>query len=141
MNRKIQLSVWHVLLAALVVLSIQNHLGSATAKLAYSDFKELLQAGKIEDVALSDTDIVGTVRTEGIETLLLRETVEMLKSGGESSRRFSTVRLDDPQLVAQLRLQTSALWGARRTAGSCPFSRRYCGSRSSSGSGSSQRAA
>lgn len=68
MAKKQQFSIWYVLLAVMVLLSMQNYLGGYTETLAYSDFRRLLGADKLENLTFSEVDIRGTVRTDGSMT-------------------------------------------------------------------------
>ena len=70
--------------------------------LPYSDFKTLLKAGKISNVGLGETIITGTLNNEGLEGVLAGETAEKLRKLGRGEHRFTTVRVADPALVAEL---------------------------------------
>jgi len=100
---KQQFSVWYFLIAFLLILVMQNFLFAPHAEnLAYSEFKALLEAGKIEDVSLGERAITGTLKADGLEGLLPREKIEELKRAGAGERRFATVRVDDPALIGEL---------------------------------------
>lgn len=113
MDKKQQFSVWYVFFALLVLLSLQNYLGSHSETLAYSDFKALLKAGKLEDLSLSDVDIRGTVRTAGLGTLLSQEKADSLNRSGEGRHAFVTVRVQDEGLTAALEESGVAFSGRR----------------------------
>src|SRR5581483_8803539 len=70
--------------------------------LTYDEFKTLLKAGKLDDVAISDQTISGILKPDGLDALLPKEKLEQLKRAGEGKHRFETVRVDDPNLVAEL---------------------------------------
>lgn len=112
MDKKQQFSIWYVLLAVVLILSIQNYLGRHAENLAYSDFKVLLNNGKLENLSVSDVDISGTVRTDGLSTLLPVEKVEALQRTGEGRHAFITVRVQDDELTAVL--ETSGVTFAGR---------------------------
>ena len=100
---KQQFSVWYFLIAFLLILVMQNFLFAPHAEnLAYSEFKALLKAGKIEDVTLGERAITGTLKADGLEGLLRREKIEELKRAGAGEHRFATVRVDDPALIGEL---------------------------------------
>ena len=83
-------SFWYVLVAIGFLLVLQNVLSARPyEQLPYSDFKTSLRQDRIEDVQISTHTIRGTLRP----------------SAGEKSPplRFMTVRVDDPDLIAQLR--------------------------------------
>ncbi len=98
MNKQQQFSIWYVLLAVMVLVSMQNYLGGHTETLAYSDFKRLLGAGKLEDLTVSDVDIRGTVRTDGLTALLPPEKLQALERSGEGRHDFVTIRVEDDKL-------------------------------------------
>lgn len=102
MDKKQQISVWYVLLAVMVLVSMQSYLGGHTQTLAYSDFKALLSAGKLENLTVSDVDVRGTVRTDGLSSLLPPEKIDALQRTGEGSHAFVTIRVDDDKLTEAL---------------------------------------
>jgi len=102
MDKKQQISVWYVLLAVMVLVSMQNYLGGHTETLAYSDFKTLLNAGKLENLTVSDVDVRGTVRTEGLSALLPPAKIDALQRTGEGSHAFVTIRVEDDKLTETL---------------------------------------
>ncbi len=104
MEKKEQFSLWYFLIAFLAIMAIQNFLfGPHAENLAYNEFKTLLKAGKIDNVALGERAISGTLKPDGLEGLLPKEKIEELKRAGEGKEhRFVTVRVDDPALVAEL---------------------------------------
>jgi len=102
MDRKQQFSIWYVLMAILLLVSLQNFQGGHTETLAYSDFKVLLRAGKLEDLSVSDVDIRGTVRTDNLNSLLSPEKVEALERTGKGRHSFVAVRVQDDELTTEL---------------------------------------
>ncbi len=99
-----QFSIWYFLIAFLLILAMQNFLfGPHAENLTYDEFKTLLKAGKIDNVALAERTITGALKPEGLEGLLPKEKLEELRRAGEGKEhRFVTVRLDDPDLVKEL---------------------------------------
>jgi cell division protease FtsH len=102
MEKKHQFSLWYFAIALIVIVAIQEFMFSPVHNLAYSDFKALVRAGKVKDVALSDQVIGGTMSGEGLEAVLPRESVEQLKKLGPGDHRFATLRVNDPTLVQDL---------------------------------------
>lgn len=103
MDSKQHLSMWYFIAALIVMLAVQSWLGSPhTETLAYSDFKTLLQAGKLRDLTLSDTSISGSVDLRDSETLLSHEVWQSLTRDGGNEHAFLTVRVADPELTQQL---------------------------------------
>lgn len=113
MDKRQQFSIWYVLVAVLFLLSLQNYFGGHTETLAYSDFKTLLAAGKLEDLSVSDVDIRGTVRTEGLNPLLPPEKVEALQRSGEGRHAFATIRVEDDKLIEALEATGISFAGRR----------------------------
>ncbi|MFQ6004468.1 MAG: ATP-dependent zinc metalloprotease FtsH [Woeseia sp.] len=113
MDKKQQFSIWYVFLAIVVLLSLQNYLGSHTENLAYSDFKLLLAAGKLEDLSISDIDIRGLVDTDGLNSLLSQDKVQSLQRSGEGRHAFVTVRVEDDELTAALEASGVTFAGRR----------------------------
>jgi cell division protease FtsH len=92
--------LWVWLPAALILLHATS--GGPGTALAYSDFKQLLYAGKVGDVSLTEETIQGTLKSgSGFSSLLPKETADKIKCGPDGCP-FSTVRVTDPQLVPAL---------------------------------------
>jgi len=102
MEKKHQFSLWYFVIALLAMVAIQEYLFSPVHTLAYSDFKALVKAGKVKDVALGDQVISGTVIGGGLESVLPKESIEQLKKLGPGEQRFTTLRVNDPTLVQEL---------------------------------------
>jgi cell division protease FtsH len=103
MEKHQQFSLWYFLIAFLAIMAIQNFLFAPHAEnLAYSEFKALLKAGKIENVSLGDGVITGTLKLKGLEEVLPKEKLEELKRADAAEHRFVTVRVDDPDIVKDL---------------------------------------
>jgi cell division protease FtsH len=122
MDRKRQINGLYLIAAMLAVLAIQHPwLESRQVEtIAYSQFEEMLDAGKIQDVRVGDKYITGTLK-------------EVPPDG---RRRFVTVRVE-PMLAKRLAEGGVTVTGAVENNllhGSCPF----C---SSSASGPSSSAA
>jgi cell division protease FtsH len=101
--RQQQFSLWFVLLAVSAMLILQSVLFSPHVEtLPYSDFKVLLKAGKLKDITLGEGAITGTLSTIGIETLLPKQQVEEMVRQGKGDHPFSTLRVNDPNLVQDL---------------------------------------
>jgi len=98
-----QFSIWYFMIALLAIVALQDYLGPRHAGIIpYSDFKALLKAGKLTDVALSDTVITGTALIDGVENIVSKQTAEQLAKLSRGPHSFSTVRVNDPTLVQDL---------------------------------------
>jgi cell division protease FtsH len=104
MEPKQQFSIWYFLIAFLLILALQEYVFAPgqVNNLPYSDFKALLKAGKVSNVALGETIISGTLVNEGVEGIVAAETAERLKRLGKGEHRFTSVRVADPALVPEL---------------------------------------
>ncbi|MCY1480024.1 ATP-dependent zinc metalloprotease FtsH 4 [compost metagenome] len=101
--RQQQFSLWYVLLAVSAMLILQSVLFSPHVEtLPYSDFKVLLKAGKLKDISLGEGAVTGTLSTDGIEKLLPKQQVEEMLRQGKGDHPFSTLRVNDPNLVQDL---------------------------------------
>jgi cell division protease FtsH len=96
-------SVWYFVLALLLLMSVQSYLSAPHQEnLAYSEFKALLYADKLEAVELGERVIQGTFTAAGLEGLLPRQTLDQLRRIGDERYRFVTARVEDPELVHEL---------------------------------------
>ena len=104
MEQKHKFSLWYFFGAFLLILTIQNYLTQKNHvdNLPYSDFKTLLKAGKLKDIALGEQVISGTLAGEGVEGLVAKGTAERLKQLGTGEHPFATIRVNDPNLVQDL---------------------------------------
>ena len=69
---------------------------------SYSEFKALVKKGKVSNLVLDKQAISGTLVTGGLEGLLPKEKIDELKRAEGATHRFTTARVDDPGLVAEL---------------------------------------
>ncbi|MEK6589831.1 MAG: ATP-dependent zinc metalloprotease FtsH [Nitrospinota bacterium] len=90
MKDKIQFSIWFLVAAFFLMWAINIFFFAQPSprQIPYSEFKDLLRSGKIEEVVLGDKVIRGTLKKEADDT----------KPGKE----INTVRIDDPKLVEEL---------------------------------------
>ena len=89
MNKKISFSIWYVFLAIWAVILLHDFISALQKieELPYSEFKTLVADGKVAEVAVSSHTLTGKLRPEG-------ETKEQ--------KQFSTIRVEDPDLVRDL---------------------------------------
>ncbi|MFL6674844.1 MAG: ATP-dependent zinc metalloprotease FtsH [Massilia sp.] len=91
------------MLGFLVFMLFQSISGMfSSSPLAYSDFKHLLYAGKVNEVSLSDTTVSGTLKNGGLDSLLPKDKFEALKCTPDKGCPFTAVRVADPDLVSDL---------------------------------------
>jgi cell division protease FtsH len=103
MDRRQQFSLWYFIAALVAIMLIQSALSPQhTETLQYSEFKALLKKGKIDSVAIGEQTIGGTFKGDGLEGVLPPAKLEELKKLGSGAHSFVTVRVTDPELVAEL---------------------------------------
>ena len=102
MDKKQTFSLWYVLAALVGMILMQEFFTPRhTQTLTYSEFKQALVAGKLDDVVIADGIATGKLKAEGLEQILPKDKLAVLqRAGGEHG--FATVLVDDPGLVAQL---------------------------------------
>jgi cell division protease FtsH len=113
-KRRFRFSIGYVILAFWVVLLLQQILGSYLQpnKLSYSDFKQAVAAGKVEEVAVGATNIHGRFRpeaaqsgsgsTSGAATPPAPPPPTGRPIAATRERGFDTVRVEDPELLRDL---------------------------------------
>jgi cell division protease FtsH len=89
MNKKMSFSIWYLLLAVWAVILLHDfiHALQRSEELPYSEFKTLVADGKVAEVAVSSQTVSGKLKAEG---------------ESKEQRLFSTVRVEDPDLVRDL---------------------------------------
>ncbi|ALK99759.1 cell division protein FtsH [Massilia sp. WF1] len=73
-----------------------------SSPLAYSEFKQLLRAGQVKEVTVSDTTVSGTLKDSGLDAVLPKARAASIKCGADGSCPFTTVRVTDPDLAKEL---------------------------------------
>ncbi|WP_434034910.1 ATP-dependent zinc metalloprotease FtsH [Cupriavidus sp. a3] len=98
-----QFSLWYLLVAVTAILILQSFIPSSHVEsLPYSDFKILLKAGKLNDITVGEGAITGKLNTNGIENLLPKQQAEEMLRQGKGDHPFSTLRVNDLNLVQDL---------------------------------------
>ena len=96
-------SIGYFILILVGMMLLQSVLfGPHPENLAYSDFKVLVQNGKVQDLTLGRQTITGTLVPEGLQGLLPKEKIAELKRYGNGQHRFVTARVNDPTLIPAL---------------------------------------
>ncbi|HEY0843845.1 MAG TPA: ATP-dependent zinc metalloprotease FtsH [Noviherbaspirillum sp.] len=67
--------------------------------IAYSDFRQLLRAGAVEEISVGKDAVRGSFRVEGADKVLPREQVDAMRRSGKDRQSFVALRVDDPELV------------------------------------------
>lgn len=80
-------SLWYFVIAMVLLFLIEGvFLTEAIHRLSYSGFKQLVRENKVESLVLTQDEIRGRLK-------------EPLEVKGRTTRLFTTVRVDDPELV------------------------------------------
>ncbi|MCW5660020.1 MAG: ATP-dependent zinc metalloprotease FtsH [Burkholderiaceae bacterium] len=102
MDKKRIFSLWYLVLAFIVLVTLQDLVGGThTQTLTYSEFKQALAAGRVDDIVLKDGVASGRLNADGLEKILPAARVDALKKAG-GEHRFATLVPEDPGLIAQL---------------------------------------
>lgn len=103
LNKQRQFSSWYFILALLLLISLEYMFyESQIVKVPYSDFKVLLNAGKLNDIQMSKTDITATLTSNGLEGLLSPEKIQKIKAIKSEKHQITAVRVDDTNLIQDL---------------------------------------
>ncbi len=102
-------SIWYFLLFLLAVLAIQNYLDLRQFQVqtvSYSDFRQLVDLKGVKDLSLTNELISGKLTAAGVEFLTKDgknpELAALVKQEGKAEPHFSSVRLEDKDLLARL---------------------------------------
>jgi cell division protease FtsH len=110
-------ALWYWLFGLAVFMLFQSVTGAlGTSPLAYSEFKQLLYAGNVKEVTVSDTTVSGIVKSEGLDSLLPKARSRSLKCSPQGECPFTTVRVHDPELMTQLEEAKVRTVGQQRSA-------------------------
>jgi cell division protease FtsH len=94
-DKRVKFSIGYVIAAILIMLLIQQFIVRPlllqSTEIPYSQFKTALRAGEVKSVSISENQITGTL--------------------GEEDQAFSTVRVEDPDLIKELEAQDVEIQG------------------------------
>ena len=101
-TRRITFSVWYLLLLLWGLVILWSYLSAPPkAKITYSEFKDLLQEGRVLEVTIGEEEIEG-------------KAVFLDPHGQKQEKGFVTVRVEDPDLVRELRAKGVKFSGRQR---------------------------
>jgi cell division protease FtsH len=100
--------IWYVLAMLVLLLIVQYYsIAKQSVEISYSEFRHLVEAKGVDDLAISTDTITGNLLPKGIEDLAkerkkpdLPQTLE--KKFEKKTPAFATVRMADPDLVKLL---------------------------------------
>jgi hypothetical protein len=107
MNKLSRYSVWYFVLFLLAVLALQNYFDVRRFQtVSYSDFRQLIELKGMKDLTITSDIISGKLTAAGVEFLTKDgknpELTELVKQEGKAEPHFSTVRLEDTELLKRL---------------------------------------
>lgn len=104
MERFIILYFIVVFLLVIPIISIYHFLQVPPAEnIAYSHFKQLVNQQMVTDLVVGEKSIRGEIKAVGVKGLFTPEKLEQLGYNGDFPLRFTTLRVDDPDLTRELK--------------------------------------
>ncbi|WP_136418291.1 FtsH/Yme1/Tma family ATP-dependent metallopeptidase [Herbaspirillum sp. ST 5-3] len=109
MDKRLQFSIWYFVLGFVLLIWLQDWI-SAThqIELKYSDFKKAAAVRQVSDIAITKDSIRGTITADAMKQYA--PATKATESSG-AKHTFSTVRVDDPDLVKDLQAAQIAYRG------------------------------
>jgi FtsH-like protein len=115
MERRTQFSIWYFACTVLAVLLLHNMWAGArsTAPIPYSEFQTLVKEGKVADIAITDNQIHGTLKSpvdgkslavRDIVASVYRRTLELLHAR-EALLRESAAKLLERETLGETDLE------------------------------------
>ena len=102
-DKQQQFSIWYFFVSLLLILAIQIYLLRPHLEvITYSQFKSLVKQGLVTDVVVEKESVRGNIKAEGIKQVFSEEKLKQLKHDPSSPLLFTTVRVEDPALTAEL---------------------------------------
>lgn len=88
-DKKVSFSIWYVVLAIIAIVLVHDFIVAAQKleELPYSEFRTLVAAGKVAEVSVTQQRVTGKLKAE---------------EGAKEQKLFTTIRVDDPDLVKEL---------------------------------------
>jgi cell division protease FtsH len=103
MDRRQHFSIWYFVAVMFFMLMMQSLLFARHVEtLAYSDFKTLLQSGRIKEVLITEDTVSGTVDLRAADGILPAAVWKDLVKEDLAQHRFVTARVPDNSLVPDL---------------------------------------
>jgi cell division protease FtsH len=103
MGDKQQFSIWYFVVSLFLILAMQTYLLRPHPEvITYSQFKSLVKQGLLTDVVVEKESVRGNIKAEGIKQVFSEEKLKQLKHDPSSPLLFTTVRVEDPALTAEL---------------------------------------
>jgi len=111
-DKQQQFSIWYFFVSLLLILAIQIYLLRPHPEvITYSQFKSLVKQGLVTDVVVEKESVRGNIKVEGIRQVFSEEKLQQSKRDPSSPLLFTTVRVEDPALTAELEVAGIAFRG------------------------------
>ena len=106
-NNISRFSIWYLVLFFLAILAVQNYFELRQLQtVSYSDFRQLIDIKGVADLSLTTDLISGTLTPAGVEFLTKDgrnpELAALVKQEGAGAPHFTTIRLEDKDLLSRL---------------------------------------
>src|SRR6266536_3078036 len=107
MEKKQQLfSIGYFILVFIIIMMVQNYFASPhTQTITYSQFKDLVQKGLVENLSIGEKIIHGSIKGAGVKEVFppekLKDAASEVKEGNKP-HPFNTIRVEDPGLTDEL---------------------------------------
>ena len=103
-NKQQPFFTWYFILAFLAFLLVQTYVINAphVETIAYSQFKALVKENAVSGLVIAEKTIKGNIKGEALKEVLLEEKLKALKHDGKTAHPFMTVRVEEPELTAEL---------------------------------------
>src|SRR6266545_861413 len=99
-------SIGYFILVFIIIMMVQNYFASPhTQTITYSQFKELVQKGLVENLSIGEKIIHGSIKGAGVKEVFPPEKLKDAPSEvkeGKKPHPFNTIRVEDPGLTDEL---------------------------------------
>ena len=102
-QRQEQFSIWYFLITLVMLMAMQYFfLSSQVERIPYSQFKSLVKNGLVTDLIIEQGGIRGNIKAEGMKQVFSEEKLKQIGYDGKGTHPFTTIRVEDPGLTAEL---------------------------------------
>ena len=97
-NKQQQFTLWYYIGVIVLLFGLQIYLSQPpVATIPYSDFKRLVEAGKMRDVTVGTDTVTGTADLAGADKILPQTTIKLLSQHGQLAEPQTTLPAAAPQ--------------------------------------------
>lgn len=102
-NKQQRFSIWYFLFVFMLIILIQSFINAPhNVRILYSDFKVLLNAGKLTDAAIGESEITAILKSDELNGLLSEDKIQEIKQVKGDEHHIITTRVEDPSLIKEL---------------------------------------